>query len=548
MTSPDSGHREPPARGELTVKNVSKTFAGQKALDRVSLTFRPGEVHCLLGQNGSGKSTMVKILSGFHQPDPGSSAAVGNEPLALGDSTSARRLGLRFAHQQLGVIGAMSAVENTSLGFGLGSSRWGFHRWRQQEATTRELLARVGVTDIDVRRPLQQARAIDRTAVAIARAVDPAFGEISYLFLDEPTAALPPVEVTRLFELIREVTSHGTGVIYVTHRLDEVFEVAQRVSVLRDGKHIGTFDVADLDKSRLIELIVGERVRDRVAERLAGPGGSGQPTPPAASPAAEDASPAEATAKPLLSVRHLRTPLLDATFEVSKGEVLGIAGLAGSGRESLVYALIGAQRSSAERIEMAGTLVGTSLSPRSAKLLGIILAPGNRMPGSQVSRFSLRENLTLPVLSRYRKYGVVDKREERSVTRKWIADLRVAGAQGPAGDRRLPTQLSGGNQQKIILAKALNTTPNLVLLDEPTAGVDVGARESLYEVIRQQATDGVSFIISSSDIDDLLAVCDRVLVMGDGQVRAAFDGERLSEATLLDAVMHSEADPAAAGH
>jgi ribose transport system ATP-binding protein len=542
----------PAAPGDLAVREVSKTFAGQQALKRVSIDFRPGEVHCLLGQNGSGKSTLVKILSGFHAPDAGSRVMVGDENLAFGDPDSSRRLGFRFVHQQLGVIGAMSAVENTALGFGRGSSQWGFHHWKKQEDSTRELLARIGATDLDVRRPLRDARAVDRTAVAIARAVDPIAGPISYLFLDEPTAALPPAEVTRLFELIGEVKSHGTGIIYVSHRLDEVFEIGERVSILRDGSHVGTFAVSDLDQRGLIELIVGEAVRDRVAERLDGSSSERQSGPSskvvlndsvAAHPPEPDsvgAPTSTATTAPLLSIRNLHSSrIANVSFDLAKGEILGVTGLAGSGRESIVYAIIGAQRSKAAAIEMAGSFIGRSLTPRTAKLLGIVLAPGNRMPGSAVAQFSLRENITLPALRAYRRLRMVDKAAEREVTQQWLSDLKVGGAQHPGSHNRLFSQLSGGNQQKVILAKAFNVKPNVVLLDEPTAGVDVGAREAIYEVIGRYAAAGVSFVIASSDIDDLLAVCDRVLVMSDGRIYRDFKGSEITEAALLDAVMHT---------
>jgi ribose transport system ATP-binding protein len=554
------GSAVPVAPGDLTVREVSKTFAGQQALKGVSIGFRPGEVHCLLGQNGSGKSTLVKILSGFHAPDPGSLVLMGDENLAFGDPDSSRRLGFRFVHQQLGVIGAMSAVENTALGFGRGSSRWGFHHWKKQEDSTRELLARIGATDLDVRRPLRDARAVDRTAVAIARAVDPIAGPISYLFLDEPTAALPPVEVGRLFELIGEVKSHGTGIIYVSHRLDEVFEIGERVSILRDGSHVGTFDVSDLDQHSLIELIVGEAVRDRVAERLVG-SSSGRESGSskinlsdaiAAQPPKLDSAGAPTsttTTAPLLSIRNLHSSrIAGVSFDLAKGEILGVTGLAGSGRESVVYAIIGAQRSKAASIEMAGSFIGRSLTPRTAKLLGIVLAPGNRMPGSAVAQFSLRENITLPTLRSYRRLRMVDKAAEREVTQQWLSGLKVGGAQYPGSHNRLFSQLSGGNQQKVILAKAFNVQPNVVLLDEPTAGVDVGAREAIYEVIGRYAAAGVSFVIASSDIDDLLAVCDRVLVMSDGRIYRDFSGTQITEAALLDAVMHTgratETEPA----
>lgn len=517
----------PPAPGDadLVLEAVSKSFPGQRALDDVQMSVRPGEVHGLLGQNGSGKSTLIKVLAGYHKPDPGAHVAVAGHDLAFGSPAASLQAGLRFVHQNLGVVDNLTVVENMALASGYARRRSGRIDWPTQAARTTRLLAKLGV-DLDVDRPLGECRAVERSAVAIARALDDEAGTIRFLILDEPTAALPPTEVEHLFEVVDEVRSQGIGVIYVSHRLDEIDRLTQRVTVLRDGSSQGTFDTSELDRGGLIELIVGHSVPALATAA----GRTGAPPAPAAG------------VLPALTVRGLASAtLVDASFEVARGEILGVAGLAGSGRDELAYALVGAVPATVDHLEVAGRAVLGGLDPTAAVEAGVALVPGNRQKGSAVFPFTVRENTTLPVLARYRTGVRISARREEADTRRWIERLEV---QPPDPDRALST-LSGGNQQKVIIGKWLNAAPVVALLDEPTAGVDVGAREAIYDLVRARAAEGLAVVVSSSDVEDLAALCHRVVTFRDGRICSELRGPQVTEQALLHSMMGG--DPAGAG-
>jgi ribose transport system ATP-binding protein len=500
----------------LDVRGLSKTFPAQRALDDVSVSMRRGEAHGLLGENGSGKSTLIKILSGFHLPDPGGEIRVDGAPLPPGAPEESRRLGLRFVHQQLAIIPQMTAVENVALASGY---QVGWTRRIDldvQAERTRRLLERFGV-EVDLWTPLGRCRPIDRTMVAIARALDGLDGEHGVLVLDEPTAALPPEEVQRLFALVRELTRQGVTTVYVTHRLDEVFELVERVSILRDGRMQGTFEVAGLDHRALAALIVGRPVTST-------PSG----TQATGAPPAVEGGPV-----PRLAVRGLRSRMVHGVdLDVMAGEVLGVAGLLGSGREELAYALVGAVGGAGGEVAVDGRRL-RRLDPVRARQAGIGLVPGNRQAGSAVTQFDVKENITLPALASVARWGRVQRHQELRTARRWIDALSLR----PPDPHRRFSLLSGGNQQKVILAKWFNTDPRVVVVDDPTAGVDVGAREALYEVIAAQAARGVAFLVTSSDHEDLLRLCSRILVLRDGRVAAELRGPEITEERLLVAAM-----------
>jgi ribose transport system ATP-binding protein len=505
----------------VDIRNLTKTFPGQRALDNVSMKVRRGEIHGLLGENGSGKSTLIKVLSGFHTPDQGSTIFINGQPLGPGSAADSKRLGLRFVHQHLGIINEMTAVENVALQSGF-NARPGFPiRLRAQAKRTQTLFARFGV-EVDLWRPLGQCRAIDRTIVAIVRALD-GLEDDGVLVLDEPTAALPPNEVDHLFDMVREVTRAGVTTIYVSHRLDEVFKLVDRVSVLRDGELQGTRDIDELDQRELVRLIVGtvpERY-DRVS------GAAAVAAPVRGTPVPER--------PPRLAVGGLRSATVKGvSFEVQAGEVLGIAGLIGSGREELAYALVGAVGSAVDDLRLDGSPVGGVPSPARAKSLGIGLVPGNRSDGSAIQLFDVRENITLTDLSRVSIAGRLIRGKELDATRRWLGELDIR----PRDPARRFSLLSGGNQQKTILAKWFNIEPRVVLVDNPTAGVDVGARQAIYNLIRAKASEGVSFVICSSDHEDLVELCTRVLVMRDGSISAGLEGAEITFDNLL--IGHAE--------
>lgn len=498
----------------VRITNLSKTFPGQRALDGVNLEIRRGEVHGLLGENGSGKSTLIKVLSGLHTPDAGSRVEIHGTPLSFGSAGDSARLGLRFVHQNLGIIDQMTAVENVALSSGY-EVRPGFPiRLRAQAARVRGLLDRFGVeVPLDV--PLGRCRAVDRSIVAIVRALDGLDLDRGVLVLDEPTAALPPHEVEHLFEIVREVTRHGVTAIYVSHRLDEVFALVDRVSVLRDGRMQGTRAIAGLDHRTLVEMIVGAD--------LEGTRAGGKP-----SPEARDAG--QPGRPERLRVHELRSSVLaGVSFTVAPGEILGVAGLLGSGREELAYALVGAGPSSAESLVLDGLPLPRTMNPARARRAGLGLVPGNRQAGSAIGPLTVRENVTLTDLRTVSRLGRISRRREHAVAARWIDALALR----PADPERPFTLLSGGNQQKGILAKWFNIEPRVVLMDDPTSGVDVGARQAIYDVIRSQAATGTSFVVCSSDHEDLVELCSRVLVLRDGVVGTELRGDEITFDALL---------------
>jgi ribose transport system ATP-binding protein len=481
----------------LVIRNLSKVFPGQVALTGVALDVRAGEVHALVGQNGSGKSTLIKILAGLYQPDPGAEAWVNETPFHLGSVTAAHEAGLRFIHQDLGLVPTFDVVDNLALGQRY-HSRWWLSDAREALAA-RALLAEIDV-DVDVSRPLSQLSAAECTAVAIARALRGGVSHRGLLIFDEPTASLPAADVERLFRLIRTVKAQGTAVLYVTHRMSEVFEIADRVTVLRDGQRVLTAPVSEVDHAMLVEHIVGRPLDEFYPEA---------PTP---------------RTNVALEARSLRTRRLHRlSFSAFQGEILGFAGITGSGREEVASALFGATPWLGGELAINETVVDR-LDPASAIRLGVAYLPSDRKRESAIPAFNVRENLTLPKLKTQRGHWL-GIRPERNETRSWLERLHVR----PVEPDRLFSILSGGNQQKVVLARWLRCDAKVLVLDEPTQGVDVGAKSMIYETLSAAAQQGTAVIVASSDAEELARICDRVIVLCDGEVRAELFGSQLSE-------------------
>jgi ribose transport system ATP-binding protein len=496
----------------LSVEHVSKTFPGTRALTDVRLQVDHGSVRALLGHNGSGKSTLVKVLSGFHQPDPGASASLDGVPFDPGSAEEAAARGLRFVHQDLALVLELSAVDNVAMTIGYSRGRLGTIDRREQSRRTLELLASFGL-DFDVDRPLSNAAPVERTAVAIARALFDWNEGPRVVIMDEPTAALPATEVARLFAIIREVKAAGHAIVYVSHRLDEIFEIADDVTVLSGGLVVVEGPVSDQSRASLATEVAGH-VRS-------GSGATGataqarRPRTPRAAAGGSDPA--------VLEVEGLRSAYLDGVdIQVRRGEILGIAGLLGSGRDELPYVLAGANNSTSEggwRIE------GSPVEPpttRTSQSLGIAFVPADRDHEGLISDFTVRENLTLAALPRLRAKGRLAAHTEAEFAERWLAEVGV----GPELLDRPITTLSGGNRQRVLLARWLCVEPSLLILSEPTAGVDVGARSQIYNFLEEMTDRGIAVLLASSDIEDLVTVCDRVLVMRDGRVAAEMSREQ----------------------
>jgi ABC-type sugar transport system ATPase subunit len=495
----------------LRISGLSKTFPGTRALIDASLDIRPGEVHALIGQNGSGKSTLIKTLAGYHRADPGAFAELGGEPFAIGHDVPD---GLRFVHQDLGLVHELNAMDNLALRGGFISGAGGRIRWREQEQETYRLLDRFNV-ELDIHRPLAEATPVQRTVVAIVAALQGWQGGEGVLVLDEPTALLPREEVERLFAMVREVARAGTSVLYVSHRLDELFEIADRVTVLRAGRVVTTLPMAEVDGRGLASLMVGEDV-----------------DPDYRAPVA-----ARPDAPVVLSLRDVRGHRLRGVdLDVHRGEILGIAGLAGTGMQELPYVIAGCPRfETGGRIKLPQRS-DVWLDVADADTLGIPIVPADRAREGVVAEFAVRENLTLSILGRLGARGKLGLREERAVVEHWMQELGIV----TAGSDALISTLSGGNQQKVVVARCLVREPDLLVLSEPTAGVDIGTRVAIYDLIARLARGGLTVVVSSSDLGDLLAMCTRVVVLRDGRVATELGADGLTEHALVRAMEGDE--------
>ncbi|WP_051485615.1 sugar ABC transporter ATP-binding protein [Nocardioides sp. J54] len=494
----------------LALRDVCKTFTGVRALKGVDLDIAPGEIHALVGANGSGKSTLIKTLAGYHLPDPGSHAELNGEPFVLGHRGAEGYERLRFVHQDLGLVLEMSAVENLALTAGFITTLGGRVDWKAQARRTREMLARLGVVDLDVDKPLSEATPVERTVVAIAAALTNWEADRGLLVLDEPTAVLPHTEVDRLLDIVREIRGLGASVLYVSHRLDEIFAIADRVTVLRDGLVSACQDLTGLDTQKLAELMVGDKVDASFRLERPEPVGAGT----------------------VLEVRGLASGALeDLAFSVRAGEVIGLAGLAGSGAETVPYVLAGARPAEAGEVRRGA---GDWEPARQAlEQAGFPLVPADRVGEAVVPNFSVAENLTLRVV---RRFGTplrwTSGKKEGSFVDDWIRRLEIK----VSGPDDAITSLSGGNQQKVILGRCLASKPDLVILAEPTAGVDVGTRQAIYELVGELADNGLAVVVTSTDTTDLLALCSRVIVLRNGRVGSELRGPEVTEQSLLAAM------------
>lgn len=492
-----------PGRAEpvLRMENVSKSFPDSLALDGVGLELHPGEVRALLGENGSGKSTLIKILAGFHQPDFGAQAWADGEPLRLGSAAHARAAGVRFIHQDLGLVRDLDVVDNLALGERYVGRRWLSHRREADEA--RRLLAQYGV-ELDVHAPLWSLSPAEQTIVAVVRALRDGL-ERFVLVLDEPTGSLAASEVARLFDVIRAIRDRGGSLLYVTHRLQEVFEIADQVTVLRDGRVVADRPVAGLGEEQLVELLVGGAVE----EVFPGP-------PPAGGEPAMDAEGISGAG------------VDDVSLTVGRGEILGIAGIIGSGREELLRLLFGAQRWTSGRLRV-GPREFSSISVPQAIDAGLAYA-ASRGNGGMTRDLSIRENVTLPKIPVTHRGWWLSTRREAEDVRGWLDRLDV---RPPAPERPLAS-LSGGNQQRVVLARWLRCRPQVLMLEGPTLGVDIGAKAEIYRALVDAAREGTAVVVSSSDAEELAAICDRVIVMRDGRISTELRGAQLTEQVIVE--------------
>ena len=486
------------------VVDVSKSFGGVQALRSVSLAFAPGEVHGLVGANGAGKSTLVRILAGVHQPDTGEIIIEGN-PAVIPNTMAARGLGMSFIHQELNLVPKFTVLQSLGLGLEkprrLGLTDWGSFR-AEVEPIAQRLRFRFGLDEL-----IEDLSVADRWLVSIGHAL---IHRSRLVAMDEPTASLSPDEVEQLFDIVTELRDDGVSILYISHRLDEIERLCDQVSVFRDGQHVGTMPRSEISRQSLIEAIIGG-------------------TAPAAP---KTVGRARESRDAVLEVEDLYLPpnVNGVSFSVGRGEVVGLAGLVGAGRTETVRVVFGADQAVAGRIKLEGREIKPR-SPREASRLGIALVPEERRSQGLLLNESIRFNLSLASLDLFRRVPrlpFVDLRRARASSGEMVdrLQIRTPGVETETG------KLSGGNQQKVVVGKWLVRQPKLLILDEPTRGVDVGARAEIHRVIRRQAEEGVPILMIASELEELLG-CDRVLVMREGKIAGALSGAAISVPAML---------------
>ncbi len=492
----------------LSLSNVSKAYAGVPALRAVSLDLAPGEIHALVGENGAGKSTLIRILAGVTAADE-AEIAIDGRPVAIDGPHAAFTHGLRFIHQELNVVPTLSVAENIFLGRAYPTKLAGLIDWKRLAKEARTTLARLGIDHIDPRRKMARLGVGDRMLVCISAAfLDTAGAEARIYVMDEPTAALTGEEAERLFRVLQEIRKAGRAVLYVTHRLDEVVRLCDRVTVLRDGAVIATTPVAETSHDDIVRMMIGRQVDGAYPSPLA---------------------PVDAGSV-VLSVRDLLGDgLKPVSFDLHRGEVLGIAGLSGAGQSEVLRLLIGADRPRQGRLSLSGQELGQrGLKAKWGS--GLAYVPRERRSEGLVLTRPIYENVSLPHLDAMSRGGVIlDRRRERALARSRGEDVRLKAV----GPRQLCYQLSGGNQQKVVFARALAGEPAVLLLDEPTRGVDVGAKFDIYSLVREWTARGMAVIIASSDFPELLGMCDRIMVMRERALAAVLDADGLTEESLI---------------
>jgi len=497
----------PPAE-VLAVRGLSKTFPGVRALDDVDLTLHAGEVHALIGENGAGKSTLIKLLTGVYRPDAGEITFQG-EKVSFATPLDAQKAGISTIYQEVNLIPLLSVARNLFLGREP-RNRFGVLDVARMNREAEEILAGYGV-HVDVRRPLRTLGVGAQQMVALARAVAT---DARIVIMDEPTSSLEPREVETLFTVIRRLRDAGIAVVYVSHRLDELYAVCSTVTVLRDGRRVHHGKLADLDRLSLVSTMLGRdlgEVREEGLTKFTGEHHA-------------------ADSEPVLDAAGLTVPhkLHDVSLSIRPGEVVGLGGLLGSGRTETAKAISGALPVRSGRVTVAGTPLRGGSAPAAIRA-GISLLPEDRKSEGIVPGLSVRENIALAVLPRLSRFGLVSEAKVDSVVDTFMKRLRIKAS----SPHQKVGELSGGNQQKVLLARWLAMNPKVLLLDEPTRGIDVGAKAEVQKLVDELAADGLGVLLISSDLEELIEGSDRVVVLKDGAVVGELTGDDVTEDKLM---------------
>jgi ribose transport system ATP-binding protein len=507
MASPEPA---PPPRPAVEVRAVSKRFAGVRALDAVSLDLLRGEVHALVGENGAGKSTLIKVFTGVHRPDEGEVRYLG-EPVAFASPREAQAAGISTIYQEVNLVPTLTVAHNLYLGHEP-RNRVGLVDFTRMRRAARATLARYGI-DVDVRRRLGELGLGVQQMVAVARALS---SDSRVVIMDEPTSSLEPREVDLLIGVIDHLRRQDVAVLYVTHKLDEVFRVCQRVTVLRDGRLVHSGPVSETTRLRLVATMLGREIAEVRAHGATSFGAEHHAR----------------TGVPVLEAAGLtrRPQLAGVSLDVHAGEVVGLAGLLGSGRTETAKAVFGAQPVDDGTVRVNGR-AERRWSPAAAIRRGIGMVPEDRKAEGVVPDLSVRDNIVLAALPRLTRFGIVSRRRQDALVETFVRRLRIKIS---SPDQRV-RELSGGNQQKVLLARMLCLHPKVLLLDEPTRGIDVGAKAEIQALIDELATQGLAVLLISSELEEVVEGADRVLVLRDGALVGTLRGAEITE----DQIMHT---------
>jgi ABC-type sugar transport system ATPase subunit len=500
----------------LALSGLAKAYDGVPALRHASLEVRAGEVHALMGENGAGKSTLIKILAGAVTPDAGE-IRLGGEPVAIASPADANALGIRFIHQELNIVPQLSVAENLFLSRAMPRRFGGFVDWNKLNANAAQALAELGITGIDPRIPMARVSSGDRMLVKIASAFfDDGGAPARIHVMDEPTAALSSAECERLFAIVAALKQKGCGILFVSHRMDEVMRICDRVTVLRDGENRATLETRATSRAQIIELMTGRTVIENHSARH------------------------EIRDKVALSLRGFGDAFLRGiTFDLHEGEVLGLAGLEGSGQVRLLKLLTGGAH---DGTALLGGKPLDAREPADAWNARVAYVPRERRAEGLVLSQSIIDNATLPHLGRFKRLGAfIDGKREEQAVGAVARSVRLKSS----GLRQPVWQLSGGNQQKVVFARAMMGSPALMLLDEPTRGVDVGAKFDIHALLREMSAAGTAVLLASSDFPELLSLSHRIAIMRHGRIATIVKADGMTPQELL-ALCHGDAAEAAA--
>jgi ribose transport system ATP-binding protein len=487
---------------KVTMQGIGKSFGPVQVLDGINFSVAGGEIHALVGENGAGKSTLMKILSGAHSADSGT-ISIDGEAVTIRSTREAEALGIAIIHQELNMIPQLSVMDNLFLG--REPNRFGVIKRRRMHDESASWLSRVGAGQIDMNQTAQTLSIGLQQLVEIAKALSL---NARVLIMDEPTASLTDREIATLFGIMRDLKSRGVGIVYVSHRMEEIFKICDKVSVLRDGHFVGERAVAQTGFDEVVRMMVGRELKERFPKREVSLG------------------PVRLSVEKLSdegSISHIH-------FEVHAGEVMGVAGLIGAGRSEILNTLFGVNRKTSGRILLDGKPLSIT-RPIDAIAAGIGFVTEDRKSQGLVLGLSLRENITLVHLGKYARGGIINRKAEDAAVKELMDQLQIR-----ARDAELEVQaLSGGNQQKVVFAKWLAKPPRVLLLDEPTRGVDVGGKAEIYQTINRLAAAGTAIVMVSSELPEVLAMSDRILVMREGRQAAMFDAKATNQEQIITA-------------